>query len=431
MTERTERSISVRQRPRLAVGLLAGAVGAALPGARRVAQARSSNVPAVAVAGVDALAPEVIPPDRGQTQIQAFVPETGHTISGTMLDYWRATGAASTFGNPISEPFASYDGYYSQAFENAILQFRPDFVWTDDPTVRLASLGSLALQSQQGGFGLDGRRTGGGGDRRDFAFQPVGPNSTSAQNALNSGGQYVEATGHTLTGDFLNWWMTHEGWFYFGNPLSQPFLDHGRKVQYFEGGMLVAEGGVTKPASLGLQMASYLAIDTTPVDGTGLPAFDESLFMTGPNPNGDFDMYAPGPKRIEVNITQQQAWAYQGDTLIMTTLVSTGIDPNKTEEGQFHVRYKQEKTDMKGFTDSTGEVIGLGDGSGNQNGTPYEVKDIPDVMYFDFDAEALHGAYWHNNFGHKMSHGCVNLPLDVAKFVFGWAPLGTQVWTHE
>jgi lipoprotein-anchoring transpeptidase ErfK/SrfK len=51
-------------------------------------------------------------------------------------------------------------------------------------------------------------------------------------------------------------------------------------------------------------------------------------------------------------------------------------------------------------------------------------------MYFDSDAEALHGAYWHNNFGNPMSHGCVNLPLDFAHFLYGWAPLGTMVWVH-
>ena len=48
-------------------------------------------------------------------------------------------------------------------------------------------------------------------------------------------------------------------------------------------------------------------------------------------------------------------------------------------------------------------------------------------MYFDYDAEALHGAYWHNNFGTPMSHGCVNLPLDFATWLFDWAPLGTLV----
>ena len=59
------------------------------------------------------------------------------------------------------------------------------------------------------------------------------------------------------------------------------------------------------------------------------------------------------------------------------------------------------------------------------------VEDVPDVMYINMDAEALHGAYWHNNFGQRMSHGCINQPLEFADFLYGWAPLGTVVWVHE
>ena len=141
------------------------------------------------------------------------------------------------------------------------------------------------------------------------------------------------------------------------------------------------------------------------------------------------DMAAAGKKWIEVNISEQRLYAYQGNTLVSSTLISTGIEPNHTEQGVFHVRYKLEKTDMAGITDSSGQVIALGEGEG-QLGTPYDVKDVPHVMYFNYDAEALHGAYWHNNFGTPMSHGCVNLPLDMATFLFDWAPLGTMVWVH-
>ncbi|MDP9358775.1 MAG: L,D-transpeptidase, partial [Chloroflexota bacterium] len=115
--------------------------------------------------------------------------------------------------------------------------------------------------------------------------------------------------------------------------------------------------------------------------------------------------------------------------LMSTTLVSTGLDPNLTEQGLFRIRLKYPKQDLGGFTDATGEVLGFGDAP---PGTiPYQVKDVPHVMYFNLDAEALHGTYWHTNFGQKMSHGCVNLPLDVAKWMYGWAPLGTGVWVHE
>ena len=57
----------------------------------------------------------------------------------------------------------------------------------------------------------------------------------------------------------------------------------------------------------------------------------------------------------------------------------------------------------------------------------YNVPDVPWVMYFDDLGDALHGTYWHNNFGTPMSNGCVNQPMDVAKFMYGWAPIGTPV----
>nr|MBA2278286.1 L,D-transpeptidase [Chloroflexia bacterium] len=92
--------------------------------------------------------------------------------------------------------------------------------------------------------------------------------------------------------------------------------------------------------------------------------------------------------------------------------------------------------DMEGFTDRSGEVVAVGDEATTEQETRpgeerYEVEDVPHVMYFNFDAEALHGAYWHQNFGQKMSHGCVNLPLDVAAFLYAWAPLGTAVTVYE
>lgn len=425
--------VSMRQRPRLALGVAAGLAGAAGFGRHAVA-AQESRVAPVAIASVDALPAEVIPPELGQTEMQVYVPETGHTVRGTMLDYWRATGAASVYGLPISEPFASADGLYSQAFENAILQFRPDVLWTDDPTVRLYPLGAVAMRARLGGFGVDGRRSGGGGDRRSFAFQPVDPNGSSAANAWNSGGMYVDATGHTLSDEFFAYWQANEGWFYLGDPISQPFLDRGKRVQYFDGGLLVSDGETARLAPLGRELASSIGIDTTPVDGAGIPAFDETLFLTSPNPIQEFDPYAPGSKRIEVDIAKQQLWAYQGETEVLKTLVSTGLKPNDTELGRFHVRIKYPKQDMGGFTDSTGEVVSVGDDptpGASQSGIRYDVEDVPNVMYVNFDAEALHGAYWHENFGNRMSHGCINLPVEVSAFLYGWAPLGTQVWTHD
>lgn len=379
---------------------------------------------------VDQFANVELPPDLGQASFQVYVPATGHTLRGYFLDYWRANGGSALYGNPISEPFASSDGLYSQAFENGVFQFRLELVWTDAPSVTLMNLGEKALDDRLDSVRNDGRRGGGGGDRRTSSWKGVAPDGATATSAIASGGVWNETTGNTISGAFYSWYAQNEGPYYLGNPISQPVQDRGLLVQYFDGGILMQDSaGAIRLAPLGREMAAQVGIDTAPVDGGGLPVFDESLFYEIGNPNPMGDMAATGKRWIEVSLSEQRLYAYQGDTLISTTLVSTGIDPNSTEQGVFHVRYKLEKTDMAGITDGSGQVIALGEGEG-QVGTPYDVKDVPHVMYFNYDAEALHGAYWHNNFGYRMSHGCVNLPLDMATFLFDWAPLGTMVWVH-
>jgi lipoprotein-anchoring transpeptidase ErfK/SrfK len=56
----------------------------------------------------------------------------------------------------------------------------------------------------------------------------------------------------------------------------------------------------------------------------------------------------------------------------------------------------------------------------------YLVKNVPFSMYF-FEGYAIHGAYWHNNFGRPASHGCVNVPVAAAKWLYDFVPIGTRV----
>jgi hypothetical protein len=210
--------------------------------------------------------------------------------------------------------------------------------------------------------------------------------------------------------------------------------ERGRLVQWFEGGQLIDEEDGVALAPLGRAMAPELGIATAPVSRDDLPEFAESMFLGAGNPYPVGMPGGTGPKRIEVDLSEQRIWAYQGDTLVTTSLVTTGLDPNTTEEGRFRVRLKYLKQDMAGFTSATGEVLAGDDGSD----TPvpgavgsYEVPDVPHVMYVNMDAEALHGAYWRDEFGAPGSHGCINLPIDLAAFLYGWAPLGTQVLVRQ
>ena len=121
-----------------------------------------------------------------------------------------------------------------------------------------------------------------------------------------------------------------------------------------------------------------------------------------------------GDKEVVVSLGAQRLWAYEGEQMILTTLVSTGTAETPevaTPIGQWRILTKLPMETMTGTID----------------GKPYEVDDVPYVMYFTDEGHALHGTYWHNNFGTPMSHGCVNLPMDVAEWMYRWAPEGTAV----
>lgn len=123
-------------------------------------------------------------------------------------------------------------------------------------------------------------------------------------------------------------------------------------------------------------------------------------------------------KRIAVDLSGQHLYAYEGNTVIMDFPVSTG-KWWPTPTGEFKTWIKLRSTRMSG---------------GNwAAGTYYNLPNVPHTMYFYNDqypktrGYGLHGAYWHNNFGQPMSHGCVNIGLPDAERLFNWAPLGVTV----
>ena len=109
--------------------------------------------------------------------------------------------------------------------------------------------------------------------------------------------------------------------------------------------------------------------------------------------------------------SQQMLWAYKGDQVVLSSYVSTGRAGFDTPAGSFAV------LDQASIAD---------DGGRHRRGV-LQRAGCPWVLYFTNRGHALHGTYWHNNFGTPMSHGCVNLPLDVAAWLYDWAPVGTPV----
>ncbi len=121
-------------------------------------------------------------------------------------------------------------------------------------------------------------------------------------------------------------------------------------------------------------------------------------------------------KWIDVDIGNQTISAYLGGTPLKTVLVSTGIARYPTVIGQYQIYVKVPSQTMRG---------------GNRfSGTYYYLPGVPSVMYF-YQGYAIHGTYWHHNFGQPMSHGCVNLTIEDAKWFYDWAEVGTTVVTHS
>lgn len=116
-----------------------------------------------------------------------------------------------------------------------------------------------------------------------------------------------------------------------------------------------------------------------------------------------------GTHWIDVDLSQQRVYAYAGDTLMNSFLVSTGTWQTPTVTGEFKVWIKVRSQAM--------------------SGPGYYLPDVPYVMYFYKDY-GLHGTYWHNNFGTPMSHGCVNLTIPDAEWLYNFSSVGTVVNVH-
>lgn len=107
---------------------------------------------------------------------------------------------------------------------------------------------------------------------------------------------------------------------------------------------------------------------------------------------------------VAVDLFEQTLIAYEDDTPVFATLIASGLPPNDTNEGLFTIWAKLDRDAMSGAT-----------------GAPdaYALQDVPWTMYFD-DGISLHGTYWHDDFGYRHSHGCVNLSISDARWIYDW-----------
>jgi lipoprotein-anchoring transpeptidase ErfK/SrfK len=115
-------------------------------------------------------------------------------------------------------------------------------------------------------------------------------------------------------------------------------------------------------------------------------------------------------KTIVVELDKQVVKAYQDGRLVRMVTVSTGLPGTPTVVGEFKIYQKYLSQTM--------------------TGPNYYLPEVPYVMYF-YQGYGLHGTYWHNNFGQPMSHGCVNLPTEDARWLYQWADIGTPVLVKQ
>jgi lipoprotein-anchoring transpeptidase ErfK/SrfK len=137
------------------------------------------------------------------------------------------------------------------------------------------------------------------------------------------------------------------------------------------------------------------------------PAVAENSQLLAPQTK--IELIESGKHWIEINLSKQRLFAWDGNKLIKIAFISSGKPSTPTLPGLFKIETKRLRDRMRGVD--------------------YDIANVPYTMYYN-RGYAIHGAPWHNRFGTPISHGCINLPVDTAKWLFEWTNVGTSVFIH-
>jgi lipoprotein-anchoring transpeptidase ErfK/SrfK len=345
-----------------------------------------------------------------------FIPETGHTIDGVFLDQWRAGGGANAYGYPITAELTEND-HIVQYYEYARFEYVPE-----DPNGIVVHLGNIGEELKPVTvFRTTPNLTGSSSGSLSYlahetrAWIPL--SDAEAGQADTDTRVYVPETRHTVQHGFKDFWESTGGAAYLGNPITEEYQGpKGVRYQVFERGKLAwSETDGVYMLPVGTILAKQYNLDTTGTPTSDYPTYSEELFIEPtPEPEAGLPTGATGELWIEVNLSSQYMTVWDGSSVLAETYVSTGREGFDTPPGTFYISYKLEFQTMEG-------VLG---------GEYYNVPDVPWVMYFTDVGHAIHGTYWHENFGAVMSHGCVNLPMDFAEWLYGIAEPGTRIEIH-
>ena len=168
----------------------------------------------------------------------------------------------------------------------------------------------------------------------------------------------------------------------------------------------------TGPSCEPLQFEMVLNMEMAPVSGgwaieaVAIGMEDEASVLGSPPESSS-------SRWIDIDISSQMVSAMEGDRRVRQLVASTGISRYPTVTGQFWIYVKHLQADMRGV----------------DFGVPWHFPDVPYVMYF-FRGYGVHGTYWHDNFGTPMSHGCINLSISDAEWLYNFSRVGTLVNIH-
>lgn len=357
--------------------------------AERVALAQEAQHELLLASQLQAVTPADLP-----AATTVYFPQTGHHLSNRsgFLDFWRANGQVLIFGYPITEELVE-DGKVVQYFERARFEYHPELAGTD-------------WAVQLGLVGLD---------------VLGGPVPADVIDMQSPGVRYFPETRHTLRGDFLEYWERRGGVQMFGYPLTEVQYENGRAIQYFERAKFeyypedVAQFYRTQEqynalninslyevtlADMGRRAALVRGVTMQPVPQIpGTPLWSPSLWY----------------RNIDVDLSRQWLTAYEDSLPVYRAPITTGKAGFETPAGTFAIYNKLVTQTMEGTA----------------RGETWSVPNVPWVMYVH-GGVALHGTYWHNLFGSgaRISHGCINLRIEDAQWLYEWADVGTTVRIH-
>jgi hypothetical protein len=327
-----------------------------------------------------------------------FAPSGFHISDRSgFLSFWRKNGGVLVFGYPLSGEIIE-GGRIVQYFERARFEYHPEHLGTDGQ-VMLSLLGSELY-----------------GDRGFPDGQP------------QDGRVFFPETGNTLGGKFQQFWEKRGGLRTFGFPISEPFEETSqidgqtRIVQYFErakfeyfpeelGGFYQQQVSAYGLRLQGLREVQLGDLGRQALQRNGQPLSASTRLAGAPE-------WSPKlfPRSIRVDLTRQVLTAYEGDVAVFTAPVATGKDGFNTPTGSYAIYAKYPMQTM----------------TGSAGGETWNVPNIPYVQYV-VGGVALHGTYWHDLWGTgvRMSHGCINLNIDDAQWLYEWADVGTSIEIHH